>query len=154
MATATLTREPVLARDDERPRIEQLEHLYEEDTRHQTGSVKVVGTNGVEIDLPESILTLLRQVIHVLARGEAVSIVPVQKELTTQQAADLLNISRQYLIRVLDQGEIPFHKVGTHRRLAFGDVMAYKRRRDTDRRRGFDALTDLSQELGLYDSKE
>jgi excisionase family DNA binding protein len=151
MATAMLTREPVLARNEERSRIEQLEQLYDQDTLNQTGSVRVVGANGVEIELPESILTLLRQVVHVLARGEAVSIVPVQRELTTQQAADLLNISRQYLIRVLDRGDIPFHKVGTHRRLAFGDVMAYKRRRDTERRRGFDELTQLSQELGLYD---
>lgn len=151
MATATLTREPVFARDEERPSIEQIEHLYEEGTQDQR-SVKVVGANGVEIEFPESILTLLRQIVHVLARGEAVSIVPVHKELTTQQAADLLNISRQYLIRVLDRGEIPFYKVGSHRRLAFGDVMAYKRRRDAERRQGFDALTQLSQELGLYDS--
>ncbi|MEX2315335.1 MAG: helix-turn-helix domain-containing protein [Thermomicrobiales bacterium] len=151
MAT-TLTHEPIVARDEERSRIEQLEHLYEQDTPRQPGSVRIVGANGVEIELPESILILLRQVVHVLARGEAVSIVPVQKELTTQQAADLLNISRQYLIRVLDRGEIPFHMVGTHRRLAFGDVMEYKRRRDAERRRGFDALTQLCQELGLYDS--
>jgi excisionase family DNA binding protein len=148
----TQAREPILARDEERSRIEQLDNLYEQ--QPSAASIKVVGATGEEIELPESILTLLRQAVQVLARGDAVSIVPVQKELTTQQAADLLNISRQYLIRVLDRGEVPFHKVGTHRRLAFSDVMEYKRRRDSERLDGFDALTQLSQELGLYNSKE
>ena len=152
MKTMTQAREPILARDEERPRIEQLEHLY--DQQPSTASIRVVGATGEEIELPESVLALLRQAVQALARGDAVSIVPVQKELTTQQAAGLLNVSRQYLVRILDRGEIPFHKVGTHRRLAFGDVMTYKRRRDAERRHGFDALTQLSQELGLYDSTE
>jgi excisionase family DNA binding protein len=152
MKTMTQIREPILARDEERSRIEQLDRLYEQ--QPSAASIKVVGATGEEIELPESILTLLRQAVQVLARGDAVSIVPVHKELTTQQAADLLNISRQYLIRVLDRREIPFHKVGTHRRLAFSDVMKYKQRRDAEHRHSFDTLTQLSQELGLYDSGE
>jgi excisionase family DNA binding protein len=150
MAVVTQHREPVFASEEERQHIEQIEQIYDGPAGEQ--GVRVVGANDVEIELPESVLTLLRQIVQVLARGEAVSIVPIQKELTTQQAADLLNISRQYLIRILDRGDIPFHKVGTHRRLAFSDVMEYKRQRDTERRRGFDALTQLSQELGLYDT--
>jgi excisionase family DNA binding protein len=154
MSSTLLTREPVIARDDEQARIEQIRHLYEQREQLPPGTVKMVGTNGEEIELPDSVLSLLRQVVNLLASGEAVSIVPLHKELTTQQAADLLNISRQYLVRILDRGDIPYHKVGSHRRLAFGDVMDYKHRRNKERRRGLDELTQLSQELGLYDSTE
>ena len=76
---------------------------------------------------------------------------PVHMELTTQEAADLLNVSRQYLVRLLEDGAMPFTKTGTHRRIRFGDLMAYKRARDATRRQGLKRLTRLSEELGLYD---
>jgi excisionase family DNA binding protein len=71
--------------------------------------------------------------------------------LTTQQAADFLNVSRPYFIRLLEQGAIPHTKTGSHRRVRLDDVLAYKRQRDAERRRALDDLVALSQEMGLYE---
>ena len=112
---------------------------------------RLVGPDDEAIELPESAFVLLKDVVHQLAQGNAVAIVPVHMELTTQEAADLLNVSRQYLVRLLEDGAMPFTKTGTHRRIRFGDLMAYKRARDATRRQGLKRLTRLSEELGLYD---
>lgn len=74
----------------------------------------------------------------------------MHKELTTGEAADILNVSRQYLVELLETGAIPFTKAGTHRRIRFGDLMDYKERRDANRREGLSRLTKKSQKLGLY----
>ena len=139
-------REPILAEERERLRIGEIEELFQ---RSEGWRLRLVGPEGQGIDLPESLHALVREIVRVLTRGEAVSIVPISKELTTQEAADLLNVSRQYLVRLLERGEIPYHKVGTHRRIAFADLIEYKRRRDEERRRGLDELTRMSQEMGL-----
>ncbi len=77
--------------------------------------------------------------------------VPVSMELTTQEAADILNVSRQYLVRLAEDGSIPCTKTGKHRRLRAQDVLAYKSRRDRQRKKALSKLTQLSQEFGLYD---
>jgi excisionase family DNA binding protein len=75
---------------------------------------------------------------------------PIDRELTTQAAADILNVSRQYLVELLDNQTIPHTKVGTHRRIRFGDLMNYKTDRDAKRRAGLSRMTKKSQQLGLY----
>lgn len=75
----------------------------------------------------------------------------MRRELTTQQTADLLNVSCPHLVKVLEQGDIPFRKAGTHRRIALGDVMAYKQRRDADRRKALTEVTHTGEDLGQYD---
>lgn len=115
-----------------------------------TSSPRMVGPNGEEIELPRSLFHVLHQVVRHLAQGKVITVVPLNKNLTTQEAADILNVSRPYLIKLLDQGEIPFVKTGTHRRIRFSDLMQYKQRCDAERRRGLAQLTHMSLEMGLY----
>ncbi len=104
---------------------------------------------GADIILPASVLRLLKDILAEMAQGHAVALLPVQAELTTQQAADLLNVSRPYLIRLLEDSKIPFRLVGQHRRVRFDDLLAYQRKDDEDRRRVADELTADAQELGM-----
>ena len=115
---------------------------------------KLIGPGGKEIPVPKSIFKVLEQVIPLLAADCAVSIVPVGHLLTTQEAAELLNVSRPHLIKLLDEGVIPFERAegpGSHRRIRFEDLMEYKHMRDSERRKQLRKLTQLSQEAGLYD---
>ncbi|MEH2022470.1 MAG: helix-turn-helix domain-containing protein [Nostoc sp.] len=112
---------------------------------------KLVGANGEKINIPEPIYRVLLQVVHAMASGKAISIIPQQQELTTQQAAEYLNVSRPYLIKLLEQGEIPHIKVGSHRRVRFDDLMNYKQQRDVKRDQLLTELTQISQEAGFYE---
>ena len=98
--------------------------------------------------VPRPAAVLLAQVLAYLANGQGVQIMPDRAMLTTQQAADLMNVSRPYLIGLLERGLIPYQLVGTHRRIAFADLMEYKRRDDQRRRAAVDELTALGEELG------
>src|SRR5437899_2631365 len=139
-----LEREPITATDSERPALKRIEGALGNVNRVP----KLMGPDGEEIELPESVFHVLRQIVYYLAQGRAVTIVPLNKELTTQEAADILNVSRPHLIKLLERGEIPFAKTGTHRRIRFSDLIEYKKRRDSERRRGMAELTQMSQELG------
>ena len=114
---------------------------------------KLVGANGEKINIPEPIYQVLLQVVHAMASGKAISIIPQQQELTTQQAAEYLNVSRPYLIKLLEQGDIHHIKVGSHRRVRFDDLMKYKQQRDTKRREGLKELTQFLQDEGFYDEE-
>jgi excisionase family DNA binding protein len=109
------------------------------------------GPKGETIRLPESVFYLLKQVVDIMAQGDAITIVPVGREVTTQQAANLLNMSRQYLVRLLDDGMIPFRRTGKHRRLKIEDVLSYKSNRDRERKAALDKLAAMSQEFGGYE---
>jgi excisionase family DNA binding protein len=121
--------------------------------RRRAPKCQLVGPNGEAIPLPESVFYVLERVAEVLARGDSITVVPVGKEVTTQQAADLLNVSRQYLVRLLDEGRIPFRKTGKHRRLRIEHVLQFKEKRDKDRRAGLRELSQMTQEFGGYDSE-
>ncbi|RYG87713.1 helix-turn-helix domain-containing protein [bacterium] len=94
---------------------------------------ELAGPSGERIAIPDAVFLVLVRVAEVLARGDAVTIVPTEKVVTTQQAADLLNVSRQYLVRLLDEGRIPFTKTGKHRRVRVEDVLSFKAARDEQR---------------------
>jgi excisionase family DNA binding protein len=101
------------------------------------------------VKLPTTVLKLLVNVLSEIGQGNAVSIIPIHAELTTQEAADLLNVSRPYFVQVLEKGDIPFRRVNTHRRVRYQDVIDYKRRIDDARLAALDELTAQAQELGM-----
>ena len=101
------------------------------------------------IKIPAQAAHLLVQILDEMSRGNAVKLIPVHAELTTQEAADLLNVSRPTLIRLLNEGKIDFHKVGTHRRVPFKSALAYKGQIDRERRAALAELAAYDQELGI-----
>jgi excisionase family DNA binding protein len=98
--------------------------------------------------LPRQAVIMFAQMLAMLAAGQGVQIMPDNAMLTTQQAADSINVSRPYLIGLLERGEIPYEKVGTHRRIAFAALLDYKRRDQQQRRKANAELTALGEELG------
>lgn len=101
------------------------------------------------ISMPPAVLSSLMEILSQLASGNAVTIVPVHAELTTQQAADILNVSRPHLVSLLEDGKIPYKRVGSHRRVRFEDLMDYRRRDEERRREVLDELASEAQRLKL-----
>ncbi len=101
------------------------------------------------LKLPPKVLRLFADLLGSLAQGKAVSIIPKELDLTTQEAAMFLNVSRPYFVRLLEEGKIPFHKVGTHRRVRFEDVVKYKDDRRQASHEAIQQLVDQAQELDL-----
>jgi excisionase family DNA binding protein len=146
---AVLTdRDPVIASEAERRAIQELEQLL---TQVPGTTALFLGAAAERRDIPASVQRLLRAVVRELARGHAVSVAPVPADLTTQQAADLLNVSRPFLVGLLESGTIPFHRVGTHRRVPLDDLLAYRQSRSQTRRT---ALTELAREAQQEDIYE
>jgi excisionase family DNA binding protein len=100
--------------------------------------------------LPPEVMSVLEQVLQALSQGYGIAIIPERAELTTVQAANILNVSRPYLIdNLLEKGKIPYYKVGSHRRIRMEDVVAYKKKRDEESEKLLDELVAEAQELGL-----
>lgn len=105
--------------------------------------------NGEAITIPRKALELLRFVLARMAEGKAVSLVPAESELSTQQAADLLNVSRPHLVKLLEQGALPFRKVGSHRRVQLEDLLRYERQQAERRNQQLQFLAQQAQELSM-----
>ena len=129
------------------PDQQEILKLYE---RMRRSKAKLVGPDGHGVNLPDSLYTFLCRLLADLFEGKSVSIVQRRAELTTVEASTMLGVSRQFLVDLLEKGDIPFHKVGTHRRIYFKDLLAYKTKRDGARRKVLDDLVDAEVDEGLY----
>jgi len=146
----TTTHQPpdnvVQAAPEEKQALEQLRQQIDEIfRRHRTA--RLIAPDGETTEIPESVFHALQLVVQSMARGQTITLMPHDKDLTTQEAANLLRVSRPHLIKLLDQDAIPHHKVGTHRRMRIDDVLAYRSKRDTTRREKLDELIRISEEL-------
>ena len=113
--------------------------------------LKIASNNNESEDLilPGYAINLLLTMLTEMSKGNAITVMPIHAELSTQETAELLNISRPHLVDLLEQGNIPFRKVGTHRRILANDVFDYKQRIDEARFKALDDLAAQAQELGM-----
>ena len=143
--------EPFSASANERSILEEIDALLRQtdDDDADRARPMLLGPNNERIGLPEPVFRILQQIVPHLLKGHALTIVPVHQQLSTQEAADILNVSRPFLIGLLERGEIPYVKTGKHRRIRFGHLMAYKKQRDMECRKALERLVELGQEYGL-----
>ncbi len=112
----------------------------------------LLGREGAHVEIPEPLFHVLTKAVRLMASGQAVTLLSENEEFTTQAAADYLGMSRPHLIKLLEQGELPFHFVGTHRRIYLKDLKEFEAKRDRQRRESMAALNRKVSEAGLYDS--
>lgn len=111
----------------------------------------LLGPDGERLVLPPEVFEVLRDVVAAMAQGQAVTIAPVHQRLTTQEAADLLGVSRPTVVKLLETGEIPFEQPGRHRRVRLADVLAYRDRASAERRSALDRMVEIADEADLYE---
>ncbi len=123
-------------------------HRVKDDRREKPGieglRITLADDEGRPIDAPADVYRLTREVLSIVAEGGEAAVIELDHDLSTQAAADLLGVSRPHLIKLLEMGQMPFYRVGSHRRVSVEDVLAYKRRR------ALAQLSAESQDLGLY----
>jgi excisionase family DNA binding protein len=141
-----MTQEPITIPEAEMAQVDELRRML------RLGPPELVGQDGRErISLSPSIYRLLKDAVSHLQRGRSISIVREDEELTTQRAANILGVSRPHFVKLLESGEMPFHKTGSHRRVLFSDVMAFARKRDAERKAILNDLARAAYAEGLYD---
>lgn len=149
--TATLEHEPVAIAEEYQTGAatagDRMDALLEGHRRAATLTLTLDDESHVTV--PVAALGLLADILREMGRGHAVTIVPYGAELTTQQVADILNVSRPYVVKLIETGELPGRKVGPRRRVRFEDLMGYKRADDERRRRVAQDLTREAEDLGL-----
>ena len=148
--------DPVFPTEEETEIIKLLDRVLENETENgdsETLKVKLVQVGSEAIALPESLYQLLSQAVHLMAAGRAVSLVPIEQDMTVEEAAILLNVSQDFLIKLLTEGAIKYVKVGSDRRICLADLMAYKKQRTAKRREILIELAEFSQEEELNENR-
>jgi excisionase family DNA binding protein len=110
----------------------------------------LLGPDGEQAPLPEEVYRILIRVVEALREGKAITVVPLTQRLTTQEAADFLGVSRPTLVKLLDQGKIPYEQPGRHRRILFSDLLHYAERRQDERSAALDQMTEEASAAGIY----
>ena len=128
---------------------ESVRHILEL-FRSETKPPALVDERGNRLELPRPIYDLLVRVASAMQEGKVISLVPETQELTTQAAANILGGSRPRLLKLLETAQIPFHRVGAHRRIRMKDLVGFQQKRDQNRRQALDELARKAQEAGLY----
>jgi excisionase family DNA binding protein len=147
--------ELITADESEKPALEKIEGVLSKEklisAPVKSSLPKLIGPDGEAVEMPLSVFRALSQIVGYMMSGKAFSVVPYDQTLSTQEAADMLNVSRPFLINnILASGKLPFIKVGTHRRIQFGDLLAYKKRRSLERLDVLAEMANISQEAGEY----
>lgn len=129
-------------------------HLDELATKldHLDAAPVLHGPDGDEIALPAEVFEVLRGVVHAMARSQAVTFTLVPQRLTTQQAAELLGVSRPTLIKLLEDGQIDYEQPNRHRRVLLASLLAYRERRASERRVALDEMHRIAEEAGMYEA--
>jgi excisionase family DNA binding protein len=135
----------------ERTAATRLVDLLERSSARKDFHVQVVDMAGGRTDLSEGLADMIAQIAALVAEGKHVRVLSDEDLLTTQEAADLLNVSRQYLVRLIDSGRLAAAKVGSHRRLYLADVLTFRAERDAGRIVALGELVALSEDVGAYD---
>lgn len=117
----------------------------------QEKAAALIGPDGTRIKLPSSVHDVLLRVLENMQAGKGVAVLPMMEELSTQAAADLIGVSRQFVVRECEAEKIPFHMAGTHRRILLRDLLDYKQRREEGRKAAIERIARQSEELGEYD---
>ena len=145
MTTSVL--DPIAIPNSEHEQVQELTALLQRE-----GKARLVGKGGEPaLELPDAVYSLLLRILEGMQAGKAISIVPITQDLTTQQAASLLGVSRPFLVKLLEAGKIPFHMTGTHRRVYLKDLMAYKDQRDRERLDAINRMAQFEEDAGVYD---
>jgi excisionase family DNA binding protein len=145
--------QPIVVSETDKTTLDKIEALLDKSLNEKKALhlPKLVGSEGEEVALPETLTQALLSLVDYLGQGQAVSLIPLQNELTVQQAADLIDVPRSHIIKSLKKGEIPFREIGKQRKIKLEEVLTYQQKLRTNRRKLLTEITQLSQELGLYD---
>lgn len=145
--------ELITASENEKPELSRFEHVLNSRRLPQSAKPplpKLVGPNGETIEIPLLVYQVLKKIVAFMVQGKAFGVIPYDQSLSTQEAANILNVSRPFLIKLLEAGELPFVKVGTHRRVQFSHVLEYRNRTHIERRKALAEIANISQEIGEY----
>ncbi len=137
-------------REDQKIARSSISRLAETQKKIRKNSVRIkIQENEEYLTIPKKALTLLFDILCNMAEGKSITLIPSDAEISTQQAAEILNVSRPFFVKLLEKGEIPFKKVGTHRRVELKDILAYQKKLNDNRSEKLDLLAKQAQELNL-----
>jgi len=146
--------EPIKANENERQALQKIEEVLNRKpllSQSDNASLpRLVGPNNETLEIPMSVFQVLQQAVNYMMHGKALSVIPCDQLLSTQEAADILSISRSSLVQLLEAGKLPFVEVGTRRRVQLSDVLEYKKHRSQQRRDSLAEMLSISQEAGEY----